>query len=214
MAWVAPVLEFTKVFVDLAKAALWPAVAAAFIWLFREQLRLLVPRLKSLGPTGASFVEAPNNQAEVERSITEPGSKTSLPPPTPAVRMVEDRLRANVPALGADSVTDNLYRLTAAAQLNAHYCRVYIAIFGSQITILKQTNELGPMEPGVARQIFSNAMKDFSAFYGAYTFEEWVSFLTNTELLTVESGRYVITDVGSGFLIFLPESKLTEHKAG
>jgi hypothetical protein len=214
MAWIAPTLEAAKLLVDLFKAALWPALVLTFLFLFRSQVASAIPRLKEIGLKGASFTDTSGGQANAEQTLTKPGAAVPQPPPTPATHIVEGRLRQNAAAIDPGHLEDHLFRLTASAQLYAHYCRVYIAIFGSQIELLKRLNEIGSSNVAIAQLRYSAAAHNFPDIYDKWPLNDWINFLVSTELISREGDMLSITDVGVEFLAFLPQQKLTENKVG
>ncbi len=134
---------------------------------------------------------------------------------TPIVQEQESLIRADIERLkiSPSELSDLLIKHLAVTQLALRAETVYRTIFGSQITLLKTANMLGPRSRAQLLQFYEETKVKFPALYGAYSFEQYLHYLTSQGLLLEQpAGQYVITVAGKEFLKWLAEIGAGENK--
>ena len=107
-----------------------------------------------------------------------------------------------------------LVRHLAATQIAVDFLQIYSSIFGSQISLLKQLNQV--VGAGLSEE-------DVNSLYVVYkilaqgTLDEWdlkeyLLYVHSNFLITVNDGRLHITNKGQDFLIWITQSGLPENK--
>lgn len=206
-------------FVDLIKSLAWPLVTAIVVFYFRGDVRALIGRLHKAGPTGVEF-SAVTNQATSASAAG--GEKTGLLKDFPglgrtdAIASVERLLIDNLEKqniLEKDKV-EYLIRHLAETRLVTHFFRLYTYILGSQIDGLRRLNERKKVSIEEAKEFFEEIKSRNPALYQNFSFEQWLRYLANNNLIRVDSSLVEITDAGRDFLLFLTIERLPENKEG
>jgi hypothetical protein len=97
-----------------------------------------------------------------------------------------------------------LIYLTSSLNVQIAHERNYNVIFGSQLQLLAQANGAGGVRPIVARNLYEAAKSTHPEVYRTFSFEQWIGFLQEGGLITVESsGNYLLTSYGRGFLKYI-----------
>jgi hypothetical protein len=204
-------MELFKVFVDLVKAVAWPTAIFALGFMFRSDVRALFPRLKKAGPTGLEFDPSRQLLSAVTRELQElPG----FPPRTPTIAKVETQLHAELGIIDPEKQIDVLVRNLAVARLARNFEQIYRIIFGSQIAGLAALAAAPDGEAPVSESssYFDGIKAKYSEFYEKNTFEEWIRYPINADLVVRSGDCLKVTDLGRDFLTYLGETKLPAEK--
>ncbi|HEX5461378.1 MAG TPA: hypothetical protein VFX20_15545 [Steroidobacteraceae bacterium] len=202
----------------------WGAVVGlAFI--FRQPLTQALEGLgKALTTLGRRRIELPGG---ISLDAEAPPAQTPAPETANAIAHSPDAAGIeNDPLLNeavqlltarANQVPENqrvAYVIREAAQtgIAAILYQIYIAIFGSQLVLLKIANQAGfaGIEEHFARSLYDRARANDSAFYATYSFEQWIGYMTTSLLLRHEGPRYLITVRGTAFLHFITRARLSD----
>jgi hypothetical protein len=203
-------LEYAKLFVDLLKAIAWPVALFAIVYMFRAQLRELLPRVRKAGPTGVEIAEQ-----ELLKVTRWSGELKRLPVPrTNLVEAAEKALHEDLQKWPDLERVDLLVNRLAVARISAFFERVYGAIFGSQIRGLKAlVASDGKVSIADARKFFEEEkLKTPQLAEAKVEFEGWIRYLVNFELVRIENDQVIITDAGRDFTTYLPAVGLNENK--
>jgi hypothetical protein len=212
--------------IDILK---WPAVAVAGLFLFHAAIVSLISRA-GFGGKAIDFAEpaAIASEQQQQRQIAKPESVDTAsgiegppPPPSPALRGIEDTIAAAVAASnGSEEVKRAwLIRGVAVARLERAHETTYRLIMGSQIGLLLQANSATPVDLEAARGIYDAAKATYPEIYKTFDFDNWLKWPANsglTQLETNASGKTIIkiTDIGKEFLHYLVQVGLTTPKIG
>jgi hypothetical protein len=205
-------LEYAKLVVELVKAIAWPSSILGVAFLFRHELRKLVPRVKRVGPTGVEF--------DAERQLAVGASFEGLREfpgnvRTRAISRIEIDLHKQIGVIDEGQRVDLLIRQLAQSRLETHFERVYRNIFGSQISGLKllSTQNAGQVAREGAKQWFEDEVKSkFPDFYKDTSFETWLQFLINMLLVESTPDSVTITEIGRDYLTYMSATGLPEGK--
>lgn len=204
-------------FITLATSIAWP-ILIFWIWHHhKEEIRQILPRLRRFSPTGAEFDSA-EQQAE--------GEKLESPDASGALKKVpEHRLRTSLMIIKS-SIERDLYNFPeneretkllialSEARLFLHFERVYRLIFGSQIEGLNYLRKNFKATISEATAFYDEKRSLYPDFYDNFSFEKWIGFLEDNNLIHNNDGIITLTDIGLDFLIYVTESRLNDAKPG
>jgi hypothetical protein len=145
-------IPYLTLFVDLVKGIAWPVLVFCVVYMFRQPLKALLPRVRRAGPTGIVLSEV---QSELVSKWT--GELKQLPglQRTAAIEIVEKAIHTELDLARADDRIDLLVNRLAQNRLAAIFERVYGAIYGSQIAGLRAlVNAGGKVTMAEAVQFF------------------------------------------------------------
>lgn len=222
-------LEYAKLGADVLKGVAWPFALVFVVLLFKREIRPLIDRIIKLGPGGIELgprEAAKQAQAEtVEPDALQQANGAQLKElpgksRSEALRQLELKLKENLSDLvakgkvGAGDQVDFLINELAGTRLVALFDRVYLMIFGSQIRGLIHLNQFGTATLEDARQLYAEAKAADLDFYGNYTFEQWLGFIKDNDLIGVSDDSVSITPIGRDFVQYLTVTGRVLEKRG
>ena len=211
-------------FVELFRSLAWPLLIAWALWYFRSEIRKLLSREFEVGLKGVR-VGPPAQEATQVTDIAVDRLPTSTAQQVPPfiqtisgdqLGPVIDAFSKTAPPNSSDADKARYFLVTAAAlHIQLQHERHYIAMFGSQIALLKRLNEVGPIGLSIdmAQLIYNEAARNYPDIYKSYSFEQWLNFLLHTGLVMRQENKLTITPYGNGFLQYIVLRQLSEIKA-
>lgn len=207
--------------VELAKAVAWPIAAVTMVLSFRVELRSFLPpflrrkmEIELPGGFKAKIDVAEQQQGDNPSALALEVQKSTLDPsPSPAVNIIEERIRREAETVEATKREALFLRLLAQSRLQAGHEFTYNRIFGSQILGLKRLNEVGRARVDDAREFFKPYAEQFPQVYASYGFDGWFGFLKGNALIAQTGNTIEITEFGREFLLYLTQVRLSENKA-
>jgi len=213
---------------NLANELKWPVgiviVAIVAIVISRHEVRDFIKRTYWISTKG---VKATRQNPQIVSSNT--GSGPALASPdftrqlsaTVDLYVLDQRVNAicaefDSRGIGPGAREEHLIPLLAGALIRESWERIYLWIFGTQMRLLQKLNESpqGLTEEEV-RDIYQTGASQYPEVYRAYPFENWLAFMeTTTTLTTNETGQYLITPYGRGFLKYLVAQGLSFDRPG
>ena len=177
-------------FEAIISALSWPHITLIFgilfLFLFRPQIGLAISKIRSVSKDGVSMDAELTPQTQDERSTSILQhieiEKTVL------LDEVENAIFSDLKTRNLDHESDTtkvLVRNLAVTQINLEHEKIYNAIFGSQIRLLKALNEVS----GSGRP--ESYLSDFYAFtkennadeFSNWELEDYLSFLRGSALI-------------------------------
>jgi hypothetical protein len=128
----------------------------------------------------------------------------------PAAQKVRSELDQTFGTNPSDQIEGLVY-VVASLNVQLTHERHFIAIYGSQLRLMEQMIGTG-VSADVARKFYEEAKAMFPDVYRSYTFEQWITFLVGSGLVTVGQGNYVLTPYGRGFLKYIIDRQLPPKK--
>ncbi len=86
---------------------------------------------------------------------------------------------------------------------------LYYKIYGSQLNFLEFLNTRYSESKKAMKFFFDQAVERNKDFYGEYTYDQWLAFLLEWKLITIDDDTCRITKVGNDFLKFIVQFKLS-----
>ena len=192
--------------------------------MFKPQIASLIDRTKKIGPTGldASGIasqqiavtseKAPSDDLILEQLPSDSKSfeefqKNMAPFRFPTMIRKAEELRSNLDleSLSADQLKGIATDVGAFLLMAAEFENIYTLIVGSQIRAVHDLNTvyaIGRPIPSV-KAFYDNAFAAAPEAYQAFSFEQWLHFLQNNNLIAIENGIAKISDEGRDFLRYL-----------
>lgn len=208
-------MPFVLAIVDLLKTIAWPLVVMIVaIYYKTETIKDLLPRLRKAGPTGVEFDPAAQQKtiaSDIVASSSELKQKNNLLPPTPAISQVESKLADDLKKIDPGDQIALLTRELAVARLIVAFERIYRVLFGSQIYGLRRLNEVQKATIADAHALYETFRSQTPSDY-PISFDVWIGFLKNQELVKENNGTVEITDIGRDFLLYITQNRLIESK--
>lgn len=221
-------LEYTKLLADLVKSIAWPAAISMAVLYFRNEIRPIIERITKFGPGGIELgprAADKQGQDDIPSPATLSTSDIKLKD-LPGVSRSEARAELEIKLKEAlrqlqiqgkvtpENETDFLINELASTRLAALFSRIYYQIFGSQIKGLIHLNQHYKSTIDEARKLYQESKDDDPKFYADYSFDAWLGFLVESNLIKIEGDDIKITALGREFLTYLHETRLSHNKRG
>lgn len=200
-------LEYIKVF-------LWPGIFILFFLLFNKQISkiigILINLLAKANKVNVAGVMEIANQPEI--------LSTSLNADNVNKTVVIDviaKYERQLAEHNADheKYVNNLLFQLAYKDLQIDFEKIYRLVFGSQIQLLKDMNT--QTSDGSSRYLaifFLYMQQVHKPVFDSWGFDQYLSFLVRTNLITLINSSYQITEKGKAFLAYLVQSGYSEDK--
>lgn len=230
-----PTIQAVAVYTDTAIRSLlsflqptWPQVALLLLvllgWKFKTPFTQLIDRIEFAGPSGVKLraPSQPNNPLPKTAAPSTPPVPGELPIIAVQKQNIINDLNHNplYAHLDEEQKKQVLIQNLAFFQFSAWFEREYRDIFGSQIRLLKilqQRRPDGISKIDVQKYIESLASQYPKLYENGEQFSSpdvYMAFLKATGAVREENDTYFVEDLGSGFLIWLAASGLSEEKFG
>jgi hypothetical protein len=204
---------------ELLGAFSWPHFALLFglifLLIFRKELAALISRITSIDRSGLKTVAIPEAQREKKKTETAVQELLVAVGDSPTLRDVETNIRTDLTNRGLETEGDTarvLIKHLAAVQLLLRFEQVHSRIFGSQILLLKGLNEV--MGQGRDKETlvahFENVRQSY-VLLNNWSFDQYMAFLFETNLVTIKDGKYHITNAGNEYLTWIARSGRSEN---
>lgn len=211
---------------ELAQYLSWPVVVAFSVFYLRDKVGGLGELFKSLkvkvgdaeigfqGQDSAELAALPvelaaSNEAEVMHE------KRFMPKPdSTGVRAVlENTINNQLSKVDSPSSREKiLVSNLAKAQMDSFYKDIYQVIWGSQISLLDDLNLVRTFSLSKAEDYFLKAKEKYPDYYSTYGFEQYISYLVESKLVSKIGVDIHIEDLGIAFLVWLVEVGYTKDK--
>lgn len=221
--WPLTFKGFETFLTPLADAS-WPIGIAAIFWMFRADIRALLPRIRSFKGAG---VEA---ELHGESLVQDAGHDiiplrfgTEFPPPhdvfTPLDQYLRDILDRDI---GGDDEKKLAWaiRVRSVSEASRLHEANFRMMFGSQLKALRVLNNAIQAPASDFERFFEEAKSnaDFAAIHEGRSFEEWGQFMLQTgyvqELADTDPPEVGITPFGRHFLVWITEARVIDYRPG
>jgi hypothetical protein len=211
----------------LIEFGMWPAaaviIAVAALGMFRQPIVSLIQRTRKIG-AGDKAIDFSDSgtterqQLQAQSNATPPAGQITyhpLGPPSAAVADIEQKVAQKLAEFNDDADT-KIKRLTrgfAITMIQKDFEVYYRIIFGSQIELMLRANA-GGIDDVTAQAMFDNAKNLFPSVHQSASFDQWLGFPMNANLIEKRQGTALIftTPLGKEFLQYLVEMGLTTPK--
>lgn len=195
-----------------------PSLSICFVGLiFREPLGSLIPRIRKVGPVDISEI------SQIQEQSTAALNPTLPPEPAKLVSSITDKkllqigiekyVRPNLEGIVDDQLKiQKLEELAAIGVLGALFDKIYITLFGTQLSALLVLNSGTLPRAVIEETFFEGSFKKNESLAKNYTFEKWLGYLISNELVFLVEEDIVITPLGRTFLGFIINEGYPLHK--
>lgn len=189
-------------------------------FLLKEPINNLLKRLSKAKHKDTVFDFTPNGQHPVESPVDNKKSLTEdmIPSDNQGLqKTLEENIDRNLQEKGITSDEQKFELLRnhyAALLLRSGYNEIYQLVFGSQISLLQWLNTKLESIPDTHIDFiyYEDAKSRYPELYKTYSFESYLNFMINSNLIIFEEQGYKITKLGRGFLTYMTENGLNPKK--
>lgn len=188
--------------------------AVIFILVFHKSIRDLMARIKTIDKFGVKMETGAQQKTE---SLQNAKHLLNTVVSSKLLSRIEDNIKfelndKNLETSGA--TISVLIRYLAASRIATEFEQIYNPIFGSQILLLRELNEVGDL--GISeehvRAYFDSMRSRFLHPINTWTMEKYLKLLLESELICARDDIYRITYVGIEYLEWMVNNKKPENK--
>ena len=183
------------------------AVCIFFMVFFHKNIRALMDRIKGIkyGSTELQTESPSQEPVDTTASSTEKLMKALN---NPIIQEAEDFINETLTKADVKEGPEReklLIRYLAASHLALALERINSAIWGSQIYILEHLNvsRLGVSKEEIKTTYYDDAVKKWPPTFANYSYDAYLGFLKNSNLILEGNGNLLITKLGVEFLQYL-----------
>ena len=190
----------------------WPGVvlvvSVVAILVFRRNLAAFIDRTRRISRDGleaAPAVQEPPPEPSAAPNPTQRWPDTLEGAPTnPLVLRVVERFREGVETVQGEERENVLFVRWASAAIEAHFERVYSALYFSQYKALTFLNSIPQsVSRDQMRTFYAAAVAANPSLYAGYSFDRWLDFLVGSLLVEAIDDSVTLTLDGQEFLVFI-----------
>ncbi|WP_139194557.1 hypothetical protein [Roseovarius tolerans] len=90
-------IPYLQLFVELLRAVAWPMAIVLALWIFRNDLRPMLAKIESFGPSGVKLSQVSQSSQSLESETKQKLADIELDPLTdPAAKRIEDNIFARI----------------------------------------------------------------------------------------------------------------------
>jgi len=197
----------------------WPIVVVVlsiiFMLIFRQPISAFIARLRKVSLTGLEALSDQPQKVPVRDSSPEDTGELMKSFDSPTLREQEAAIQKGLEdrRVAGEEAVKVLTRHLAANQIALYYERLNSAIWGSQIYLLRFLNSSMTGETSeIPRRFYDSAAANYPDVYSQYSFESYMDYLVNAHLIIGQEGRYLITEWGRDFLVYLAREGISESR--
>jgi hypothetical protein len=197
----------------------WPVVGLVlgltFLLLNRTPLATLINRIRRVGKGGLEAFDTPPPPPTEEKRGVDEFFRTY---DSPILIEAEERIQVDLKNRNIVAPADRekmLVRALASAQIIQHFEIIHDNIWLSQVACLRFLN---PRNDGASipeiKPFYNAAVATFPNFYTDYSFDQWLAFLVQTNLVVKKAAKVHITVAGREFLRYLIAAGKSDPRHG
>ena len=197
----------------------WPGavvvIACFALVLFRDGFSRLVDRIKGAGRDGVTFHPS-QEVAKVTPHDVPRIPSVSEQAVSAVVLAREEAISVELQRIPEDQLKiAQLRRALATAVVEGELSRLAYVIFGSQVQLLVDlAGTRGELAITHARTLYDGAVAQYPAWYASRSFEDWLGFITRSNLIAASASGVSLTPYGEEFLKFLVDARLAYTRYG
>lgn len=221
MDWTALLEKLLNNFISIINPS-WPQLililSLVFMLVFHQNIRRMLDRAKQVGRDGVFFESAQNPPPitiieEKDKSQHLLGGLTTLLTIKDNLQIIEQHLISQNLNDDPQKIINLLKHDLADVYFILRCERVYNIIFGTQIQLLKQLQQVVPN--GLSQQSIDDHFNKISKHYDVHSnfdSNKYMFFLIQAGLVIIKDGIYHLTNFGADFLTWLQRAGLSENK--
>ena len=201
-------------------ALIWPAVALilgfAAMLLFKPAINRKIAGITKASKDSVSF-ERPQEGGEPQSALL-PFVQLMKEPISPSALSREQPINNQLQSFGLQTDIEKivvLVRVLASTRVELEFNNIAHTIFGSQVVLLIN---ISGTSYGVthknAEAVFNQAKKTYPDLHENKTIQEWLTYLVNSSLISIDGDRIDITQYGKDFLKHLVDTRQAHQRYG
>lgn len=209
---------------QLIQIIAWPLLVFFIFWLFRQQLRELLKRIKGISYKNLNLQSPTQDENHGVRDEL-------LKKKNASGRLIFDKLidicsdetianvKTSITEVTQIDLTADLgkretviLRYTMALFIILKFQRVYDLIYGSQIRILQKVNSSNIETKTSLKGYYDKAKEYYPPNYEHYLYDDYLKFLNTYGLILIEDEKILISSYGRDFLKYIAETGLSFEK--
>lgn len=207
-----------KLILEYLRVLIYPSIITWILLYFRKNIAAFIDRVWKLKFPGGEL------EAEKQLEIQTESNKNESVPDEDLEDLFDDgdlvqEMKENYEKTleetrkSNDEETSKLLNEIAIRDLALEFERIYRAIFGSQISLLRHLNIKGLLgESRIFLDNFFKTAKNSWPILQSLTLDSYLNFLISKNLIDTSQGGYRITDKGSAFLSYITNSGYDDQK--
>jgi hypothetical protein len=182
---------------------MWPAIAIGFVCVFfmvffQKNIRAFIDRAKGV-KYGSAEVKTENPSQEPVDTTPSSAEKLMKTLESPVIQEGENLIKEGLDKAGVGESQERenlLIRFLAVTNLALNFERIDSAIWGSQIYIFEHlnTNRVGIAKGDIKTLYYDEAVKRWPAFFEAHSYDAYLRFLKNSNLVLEQDGHLLIPE--------------------
>jgi hypothetical protein len=230
-----------KIIMDWVGILKWPftviLITCIIIYVFKRSLSSLIGKINkfNVGKFGVDVSQV--NQTSDTTTLAHPITPPSLTSPAALVSNADSFAYINrilaffAPAtidqykngieheihlsgiVNKDEKIELLSLYSQAVVISLNFERIYNRIFGSQMFLLENLNNVGSESRQSLQRFYNDASVQFPEAYKSFDFSRYLSFLIDMHLVIVNNDIFEISTIGRDFLKFLVETQKSMAKS-
>lgn len=204
---------FKLIAIDFLPWVIWPIGIFLLIFYFRKELKDFSRRLIKLGPGGAEAAApqqtaTPNYQNLLDQEII-----INDPILQPWEKPIRDHILEfkNSGKYGDTDLMNILIRDLANSRQRVAFETISRQIFGTQISLLRHLLSGDENTRENLTDIFNEHKKRTEEF-GHSSFDVWIGYMLQFDLVAMKAGKYQITEMGKLYLTFADQIGVNENR--
>ncbi len=190
--------------------------ALLFIIIFWRSLNKFISGITSIDKSGLKVGSAPEAQRKTEKKEAAEELLKAIDD-SAVLKEMEDRIIIDLKKKGLDAEGDTISVLVknlAVTQILLNFEQIYNLIFGSQISLLKKLNTVAGQ--GISKEKiqshFDHIQKIYKEPLGDWSLERYLEFMFGKSLICNSDNKYLITNLGVEYLIWMARNGKPEIK--
>lgn len=198
--------HFLKIILEFISNITWPIVGFSIVFIFRNELKIFLTKIKSVALGGTTFNTIQEGQQDSSVSTMAVPESMKMEVSSETIAMANEILEIESEVEMLNNDTEKYIRLKQYSGLlivSNLFRDIYYIIYGSQIKLLLYLNSNGSNTKDSLKRFYDTAVAEYSFMYDNYSYEEYCQWLINKQLIIVTGENVQITTTGRDFLKFL-----------
>lgn len=180
------------------------AICIVFMVLFQKNIRAFIDRAYKFKYPGGELVTKNPSQELVDTTVSSTEDRMREFD-SPILREQENLINESLTRVGPEKERF-LVRDLAITKLSLAFERIYSVIWGSQIYILEYLNDrrlIGALKEDIKTSFYDDAVRRWPDRFVGYSFDMYLGFLKESNLIIEKNESLFITNFGVEFLRYL-----------
>lgn len=200
----------------------WPIAALlcflAFLFFFKKEIAERISNVRKVGKDGIDLglpvgQDSLNQKKYIEEEFTSTNSPNLASYVDPIIQQNLEEIHKLISKFQYKNDVEKLHHMEkflARLWVDNNHLFTFLTIFGSQFRFLNLLSSRIDIDEEEAKQLFSEEKDRFPIAHAQRSFKVWIDYLLIRKLIIYSDQRYSITQLGTDFLKFRIEWRITE----